>query len=158
MKALNSFALLSLSSLAVADVVQADEPIKAQPQQQSAQQTAAPQQAQTPQYQLVQSGRRQRWQLVQQNQSTIAQSPSTSQQTIPTPAASSSPTTATSPAKITAVPQQQYVPKQVVIEERKPGLLGRLRGKRYQYSSVATTAPATAAAPSAASQPLPNAK
>jgi len=158
MKALNSFALISLSSLAVAGVVQADEPIKTQPQQQPAQQTAAPQQAQTPQYQLVQSGRRQRWQLVQQNpstpsQSTIVQSPASSQQTIPTPAASSSPNTATSPARTTAIPQQYLV------EQRRPSLLSRLRGKRYQYSSVVTTAPATtAAAPNAASQPLPNAK
>ncbi|HQR08578.1 MAG TPA: hypothetical protein PLN21_17265 [Gemmatales bacterium] len=152
MKALNSFALISLSSLAVAGVVQADEPIKTQPQQQPASQTTAPQQAQTPQYQLVQSGRRQRWQLVQASQSTIPQ-PSSSQQTTPTPAAQSSPTTATSPARITAVPQQQYV-----IEERKPGLLSRLRAKRYQYSSASSVTPVTAAAPSAASQPLPNAK
>ncbi len=143
MKALNSFALISLSSLAVAGAIQADEPIKTPPQQQQ-----ATIQAQTPQYQLVQSGRRQRWQLVTPSQNTLAQSPASSQQTAPTPAAQSSLNTATSQAKISPVPQQQYV-----IQEHKPGLLSRLRAKRYPYSSVVSAAPATTA-----SQPLPNAK
>jgi len=145
MKALNTFALISLSSLAVAGVVQADEPIKAQPQQQQQQATA---QAQTPQYQWVQSGRRQRWQLVNPNQALIVQAPASTQQTPPTSAAQPSPHSTATPAKITTV----------IEEPRKQGLLSRLRGKRYQYSSVTSVTPTAIAAPNAAGQPLPSAK
>ena len=150
MKALNSFALISLSSLAVAGFAQADEPIPAQPQQQQQQATV---QAQTPQYQWVQTGRRQRWQLVPQNQPVITPSPASTQQTAPSSAAQPPATTATSPAKITPVVQQP------VIETRRPGLLSRLRAKRANYTTVTSVTPtATAVAPSAAGQPLPNAK
>lgn len=151
MKAFDSFALISLSSLAVAGVVQADEPLKVQPQQQPAAQSAAPQQAQPPQYQLVQSGRRQRWQLVQPSSSSIVQPPASAQQTHPTPAASASPPSTTLP------PQTAAVSPQYVASERKPGLFSRLRGKRYQYSSIATATPPTVA-PRTGSQPLSNAK
>lgn len=145
MKALNSLVLISLSSLAVTGVVQADEPIKAQPQQQATIQSS------TPQYQWVQTGRRQRWYPVPQNQSVVVQSPASSQQNTPAPAVQSSPNAATSPAKIIPVAQPP------VIETRKPGLLSRLRGKRYQYSSISSTTPVIVAAPGSA-QPLPQAK
>ncbi len=149
MKALNSFALISLSSLAVAGFAQADEPIKAQPQQQQ----QATVQAQTPQYQWVQTGRRHRWQQVNQNQPVIVQSPASTQQNPPSSAAQPPATTATSPAKITPVVEQP------VIETRRPGLLSRLRAKRYQSVSTASaTSTTTTVAPSAAGQPLPNAK
>lgn len=147
MKALNSFALLSLSSLAVAGFVQADEPIQAQPQQQ------ATIQAQTPQYQRVQTGRWHRWQQVNQNQPVIVQSPASTQQHPPTSAAQPPVTTAKSPAKITSVVEQP------VIETRRPGLLSRLRAKRGNSTTVASVTPtAPSVAPSAAGQPLPNAK
>jgi hypothetical protein len=148
MKALNSFALISLSSLAVAGFTQADEPIKAQPQQQ--QQSTI--QAQTPQYQWVQTGRRQRWQLVNQNQPSILQSPA-SQQNPHSSAAQPPASTASSPARITPVVEQP------VIETRRPGLLSRLRAKRANYTTVTSVTPtATSVTPSAVGQPLPNAK
>jgi len=147
MKAFNSFALLSLYSLAAAGIVQADEPIKAQAQQQPTNQ------AQTPQYQWVQSGRRNRWVLVNPSQDKIVQSPASPQHTPPSSAASPSANSTASPAKITAVSQPP------VVEQRRQGLLSRLRGKRtYYYSSVPSGTPVISALSSGAAQPLPNPK
>ena len=141
MKSLKSFAFASLSFVAVSDV-QADEPVKAQPQPQN--------QVVSPQNHWAESGRDHRWNLVK-HQLQIVQPPATQPQN---PASAAQPPSKSSDA--TKLTTTAYQP---VIEQSHKGFLSRLKGRRSHSSSSIPISQATApAASSSQSQPLPNAK
>lgn len=141
MKSLKSFAFASLSFVAVSGV-QADEPVKAQPQPQN--------QVVSPQNQWVESGRHHRWHLVK-HQSQVVQAPATQPQN---PASAAQP-----PSKSSDAPKLTATANQPVNEPSSKGFLSRLLGRRAHSSSSIPISQATAPAASGSqSQPLPNAK
>lgn len=143
MKSLKSLAFATLSFVAVSGV-QADEPVKAQPQQ------TTPNQAALPQKPAVASSRHHRWQVVKQPAQAVQSS--SSQQHLPSSAGSP-------PSKLSEPAPSTTAVSQSVAEAPHRSLLSRLRGYRSRNSSAISISQATAPAPAgSASQPLPNAK
>lgn len=130
----NSIAFASLTSLAVAGALQADEPIKVQPQQQPIPQV---QPATPPATQWVEPSRRER--RLQQRQG-ISSQPLVQAQPTPTSqqAVTQQPQAAAPPAaRLQPTPAVQAT----YVEARKPGPLGRLFGRRStSYASIPSTA------------------
>jgi hypothetical protein len=146
----NLFAVVSFSSLAVASVLQADEPIKVQPQQQP-----------TPQVQSISPSntvwvipnRRERRRHQQQYVYTSPpvaieqQQKPASTSSPPQPSVTSAPTASTQPAPV--------IISQPIQETRKPGPLSRLLGRRYSSSYVSSPQPAPISQPQPSGQQLP---
>lgn len=150
----NTIALANLTCLAVAGVLQADEPIKVPPQQQPIPQV---QQANRPATPWVEPSRRDRRLLQRQdlqNQSIVQAQPI--QQPTPTPQQaaqqSQAATSQNSRLQPTPVAQLQFV------EARRPGLLGRLFGRRstIYYTPTAAISTAVSQPADAKSQALPS--
>lgn len=133
MKALNSFAFVGLSLVAVSGV-QADEPAKPQQQPQAAAQQAE-------QWQWVKSRRSGHWQLVKQSAAT----PSSPAAKSPQQASANSP------------PDKAAENLPVLVESPRRSLRHRLRWRNSSYSSFPISQ-ATAPVSSQTTQPLPHAK
>ncbi len=145
----NLFAVVSFSSLAVASVLQADEPIAAQPQQQP-----------TPQVQSISPSntvwvipnRRER-RLHQQQY--IYTSPVVIQQQQKPASTSSPPQPSAANAPPASAPPAPVIISQPIQETRKPGPLSRLLGRRYSSSYVSSPQPAPISQPQPSGQQLP---
>lgn len=147
----NLFAVVSFSSLAVASVLQADEPIEVQPQQQP-----------TPQVQSISPSntvwvipnRRER--RLHQQQYVYTSPPVAIQTQQQQPASTSSPPQANAanapPASTQPAP---VIISQPIQETRKPGPLSRLLGRRYSSSYISSPQPAPINQPQPSGQPLP---
>ncbi len=146
----NLFAVVSFSSLAVASVLQADEPIAVQPQQQP-----------TPHVQSISPSntvwvipnRRERRLLQQQY---LYTSP-------PVVIQHQKPASTTSPPQTSAanIPSASNQPAPVIVsqpiqETRKTAPLSRLFGRRYSSSYVTSPQPAPISQPLPSGQPLPD--
>jgi hypothetical protein len=145
----NLFAVVSFSSLAVASVLQADEPIKVQPQQQP-----------TPQVQSISPSntvwvfpnRRER-RLHQQQY--VYTSPVVIQEQQKPASTSSPPQANAANAPAASTQPAPVIISQSIQETRKPSLLSRLLGRRYSSSYVSSPQSAPISQPQPSGQPLP---
>ncbi len=147
----NLFAVVSFSSLAVASVLKADEPIAVQPQQQPTPQVQSISPSNT--VWVIPSRRERR--LYQQNYVYTSPSVAVQHQQKPATSTSSPPQANAAPATTARSQPAPVIISQPIQETRRQGPLSRLLGRHSSSSIVSSPQPAPISQPQSSGQSLP---